>query len=480
MLWRMLLLLLCFCLLCHPVKVSATDIAADLTAQCDITADGVSASFLTDNSIYTYRSVGEIVIKSEKPLFGLYVKFDLLPNKWALTSDGVEAERGSDGFLHEFISLNGSKELKLYFENKASVADVFLYGEGDIPDTVQRWEIIDKADIMICPTHSDDDQLYFAGMIPWCVAKGYDVQVVYFTNHWNTHDRPHELLDGLWHCGLRYYPYIPDHPDLYSLSLSEAKAAFGAFGYNKEYLTEFYISLFERYKPLVVAGHDVNGEYGHGAHMLNSTVLMEAVTLSAERGAWDVPKTYIHSWKENPVVFNWDIPMEELDGKTPFEVSQEGYGFHYSQHRFESLSRWLYGTAVAPITKAVQIYSHSPCRYGLFRSTVGYDTDENGIFQNLKSHKEQAAENVPTPEIPPEEPPITKEPPKGTAVFSGENIKREYVQKTGEGLLLQKPWAKASPKEKDAEGNSLAVYVAVLAGVVAFWAALIIIKSRKK
>ena len=479
MLWRALSLFLCLCLLACPAKASATDKAFDLTAECDITADGASASSLTDNNVYTYRSVGEIVIKSQNPLFGLYVKFDRLPEKWVLTADGTVTECGDKGFLHEFVPLNGAVELTLSFENKASVADVFLYGEGDIPDTVQRWEIIDKADIMVCPTHSDDDQLYFAGMIPWCIAKGYDVQVVYFTNHWNTHDRPHELLDGLWHCGLKYYPYIPDHPDLYSLSLSEAEAAFGVFGYNKEYLTEFYIDLFERYKPLVVAGHDINGEYGHGAHMLNSTVLMDAVLLSAERGVWDVPKTYIHSWKENAVVFNWDIPMEELGGKTPFEVSQEGYAFHHSQHRFESLSRWLYGTDAMPITKAAQIYSHSPCRYGLFRSTVGYDTEENSIFQNLKSHKEQAAEKVPPPDTPPEEPPVIQEPPRAAAVFSGEDVRRKYLQKNGEEFLIQKPLVFEPAVDKDTKNNELTVYVAVLAGIIVFCIAITIIKSRK-
>ena len=331
MLKRLLALIVCLSFMQSFVTVkAANNIALDLTYHCVITADGKSASLLTDNNIYTYTKVTELEIKSSTPIYGIYILFDCAPKEWNLSAQGETLSCGKNSFLHEFVELGGERELVLSFDNE-TVADVFVYGEGVLPSTVQRWELLDKADIMICPTHSDDDQLYFAGMIPWCTAKGYDVQIVYFTNHNNTHDRPHELLNGLWHGGIKYYPYIAEHPDLYSQSLKEAEQSFNSVGLSKTDFVEFYIQLFQRYRPLVVAGHDVNGEYGHGVYMLNSTVLMEAVQLSAERGFWNVPKTYIHLWKENAVTFNWDIPMDELGGKTPFNVSQEGYGFHYSQ-----------------------------------------------------------------------------------------------------------------------------------------------------
>ncbi len=410
MLKRLFIILICFSLLQGLVNVGAAgDTAADLSKDCTVTTDGNKA-YLTDNNIYTYTKLTGIEVISDTPIYGVYVLFDRSPTEWKLVADGREQSCGKNGFLHELVELDGATELTLSFNEGTYIADIFFYGEGALPDTVQRWELLDKADIMICPTHSDDDQLYFAGMIPWACAKGYDVQIVYFTNHWNTHDRPHELLNGLWHCGLKYYPYIAEHPDLYSQSLAEAEQAFGSVGLSKEHFIEFYVELFQRYRPLVVAGHDLGGEYGHGAHMLNSLVLREAVEKSAERGLWDVKKTYIHMWKENSVSFNWDIPMEELGGKTPFEVSQEGYGYHYSQHRFEGLSRWLYGTELAPITKASQIYSYSPCSYGLYRSTVGADTVENSLFENIKSYKEQAAEQKP-PAVEPPPPPAPPTPP---------------------------------------------------------------------
>ncbi len=477
MLKRILALLLCLLALKIPIKASAVYMAKELTSGCKITADGADASFLTDNNIYTYRSVNEVRIESSSGLYGLYIKFDRTPAEWTLIANGVEIKCGKGGFLHEYIELYGESELVLSFDAKVSIADVFLYSAGMLPESVQRWETLERADIMICPTHSDDDQLYFAGMIPWCTAMGYRVQVVYLTNHLNTHDRPHELLDGLWHCGLKYYPVISEYPDLYATSSAEAEATFGSIGVTKEDFEEFYVELFNRYKPLAVAGHDINGEYGHGVHMLNSAAIMKAVELSAERGLWDVPKTYIHSWKENPVVFNWDTPMEELDGKTPFEVSQEGYGFHHSQHRFESLSRWLYGTEGAPITKAAQIGSHSPCRYGLYRSTVGMDTVENGIFQNLESFKEQPVTEEYTPH----------------AIFSAEEAKNRYKKFAESSLSIKKPVAivKAKTEELTSETSREDITLPVEkskkygwiyiigAAVVALGATAVLIKKRK-
>lgn len=397
MLKRLLALLLCAQVLSYACPHAfAADTGAvtapQLTDDCLVLLNGKADAAVTDDNIYTYRKAQSLTIQSIIPIHGLYVKFDRVPNGWRLTADGAEHGCGENGYLHEYVELNGALSLELAFPNGASIADVYVYGEGVLPASVQRWELLDKADIMICPTHSDDDQLYFAGMIPWCAASGYAVQVVYLTNHLNTHDRPHELLDGLWHNGVRYYPYISSYPDLYSESLDEALLDYKAVGADYNAFVQFYVQLLDRYKPLVVAGHDIDGEYGHGVHILNSKALMDAVELSASSGGWDVPKTYIHKWKQNPVSFNWDTPMEALGGKTPFQVSQEGYRFHRSQHRFESLSRWLYGTDASPITKASQIRAHSPCSYGLFRSTVGCDTTENGLFENLVSYKEQAAQ----------------------------------------------------------------------------------------
>ncbi len=374
------------------VTAQGEELAEDMTSRCTVTADGKTDNRITDNSVYTYINVKELNISCDTPMYGLYIKFDRECPPWTMLADGTESTEGEDGFLHQYVSLDGSKDISISFEEGTAVADLFVFGQGELPNFVQRWEFADSADIMVCPTHSDDDQLYFAGMIPWCVAKGYKVQIVYLTNHLNTHDRPHELLDGLWHCGVKYYPYVSEFPDMYSESFEQAKQVYAGLGYEYDGFVEYYKELLQKYKPLVVAGHDANGEYGHGMHMLSFHALTEAIELSAEEGLWDVPKTYIHLWAENAVVFNWDEPLEFFEGKTAFNVSQEGFGYHLSQHRFTGLTGWLYGTDAAPITQAAQIRGLSPCRFGLYRSTVGFDSTVNGLFENLEEYIEESSE----------------------------------------------------------------------------------------
>lgn len=376
--------------------VQANDsVATDITAQCTVTADGESVKALADNNIYTYKKVKEIVINSESAIHGLYIKFDKQPTEWKLNADGFDINCGKDGFLHEFVEINGAKNLTLNLGDGIAVADIFVFGAGASPEWVHHWERAEQVDIMICPTHSDDDQLYFAGLIPWCAAKGYTVQVVYFTNHFDTHDRPHELLEGLWHNGVRYYPHFSPFPDKYANSVENAIDTYENSDITREDMVEYQVEVIGRYKPLVIAGHDFNGEYGHGVHILNAKTLAEAVELAAEREIWDVPKTYIHLWEENATVFDWDTPMEELGGKTPFQISQESYQFHKSQHRFENLYRWLYGTESKPITKATDIRSYSPAKFGLYRSTVGADSGIGDVFENIIFEHSTGTEFIP-------------------------------------------------------------------------------------
>ena len=363
--------------------------AEDFEKTYTVAADGLYEPWIVDDNIYTYKKIKKAEIISSVPLFGIYIKYDRMPSSFTVTADGVVLPEESCEYLHQYMQLSGAKNVVIEYSEETSVADVFAFSEKEPPDFVQRWETLDRADIMICPTHSDDDQLYFAGMIPWCSAKGNKVQVVYFTNHWNTHDRPHELLDGLWHCSDKYYPVISEFPDLYAENPEQARLLYASCGFEEKDFIDFYLDLFGHLKPMVVVGHDINGEYGHGVHCLNSEIVRKAVCVSAEKGIWDVPKTYMHLWDKNKTVFDWDAPMDEFQGKSAFNISQEAFGFHKSQHVFQSLLNWLNGTDSMPVTKASQITRYSPCDFGLYRTTVGTDAAENGLFDNVATYTDR-------------------------------------------------------------------------------------------
>ena len=94
--------------------------------------------------------------------------------------------------------------------------------------------------------------------------RGYKVQVAYLTNHWAEPYRPHELLNGLWTVGIRAYPVIGEFIDYYSDNLEHAKGL-----YDRDRVIEHQVEMIRRFRPEVIIGHDIDGEYGHGVHMLN-------------------------------------------------------------------------------------------------------------------------------------------------------------------------------------------------------------------
>ena len=132
-------------------------------------------------------------------------------------------------------------------------------------------------------------------------------------------------------------------------------------------------------KPLVVVGHDLNGEYGHGVHSLNAHALIAAVDAAADSdyhkasyeqyGVWDTPKLYLHLYRENAITMNWDIPLERFEGATAYDMAVAGYACHISQHR------WAF---------AVPKTGPSGHRFGLVRSLVGEDVIGGDMFENIE------------------------------------------------------------------------------------------------
>ena len=236
-----------------------------------------------------------------------------------------------------------------------------------------------KADLLVLPTHADDEHLWFGGALPWYAGeKGYAVQVAYMTNHWGEPYRPHELLNGLWTVGVRNYPIISDFPDLYASkeSLESARQV-----YDEEAVTAWQVEQLRRFKPSVVLGHDVDGEYGHGAHMLNAATLLAALECSGDAasypesaetyGVWQVPKCYLHLWPENTIQMEWgEMPMAAFDGRTALELAAEGFACHVSQ------TQWF----------EVKAGGSNDCRkFGLAYTNVGPDEAKNDFFEHIPS-----------------------------------------------------------------------------------------------
>ena len=333
----------------------------------------------------------------------LYLIFNRPYGEYTVTDNttGNTATAGTQGFCHEFIDLTalfGSApgSVTLSFEQgSVYLFEIDVFTEGEVPSYVQKWNppADGKADLVLLSTHGDDEQLFFAGVLPYYAKeKGYTVQVVYFTDHADEPRRMHEMLNGLWAVGVDIYPVFGEHPDFFKRNMDDAYVAMENRGYSREALLSFVVENLRRFQPLVVVGHDINGEYGHALHKIYTDLLMDALELTADEtqhpesaekyGTWDVPKTYLHLYEENQLIMDWDQPLESFGGMTAFEVTRDlGYPCHKSQY---SDFAWY----LAYYDTAAECPKYNPCYYGLFRTTVGQDTEKKDFFENLTSHAE--------------------------------------------------------------------------------------------
>ena len=388
-------------LLCVPALCEE---AEDITQKCKITSSGskYKLSQLYDRNYRTNYVITKSTrahLLAEAPggeeIHGVYVCFGDGPVPWQLEvkHKGIwQAVYESTGaYAHEFVPLEeGASEFRIMprAENKSvslAITELFVFGPGDIPDYVQRWQPApEKADLMVLAAHPDDEVLFFGGVLPtYAGERKKSVVVVYMTC--GTMQRRSELLNGLWAMSVRTYPEIAYFYDKYTTKLDKGYDIWG-----KKKTNAYLVEMLRRYRPDVVVTHDVNGEYGHGAHRVCADAMTNCVGFAADPasfpesagyGPWQVKKLYLHLYGENAIEMDWDQPLSAFDGKTAYEMALEGYACHVSQHeagqKNPATGKFEYFT-VEPRDSENSCY-----RFGLRLSTVGPDVNGNDLFENI-------------------------------------------------------------------------------------------------
>lgn len=356
-------------------------------------SNGGDVNALTDNSHYSVVNFNDgdtitITAADNSAISGIYITWDSKAVPWTLTTDNGDISCGNNGFLHEYVSLdNSSNQVTINIPaNEMRISTIRVFSEGALPHDVQVWNPpCEKADILVVSSHADDEILFFGGVLPtYAYTYDADIQVIYMAHFWNGQKiREHEKLDGLWECGVRNYPVCGYFEDLYSETIEQAAAQ-----YNYNDMVSYLVSEIRRFTPQVIVTHDFNGEYGHGFHMLTTKAVTEAIESASNStlftdsatayGVWDTPKYYVHVYKENAIKLDLRTPIpEDYAGRTALDICIEAYKKHVSQQWC-----WYYVS---------DDYKYSCADFGLYRSLVGADTN-NDLLCNLKTYKVQAAE----------------------------------------------------------------------------------------
>ncbi len=333
---------------------------------------------LTDGDPQTWVTGALTLNGGERMIGALYLEWSHVPETWYYTADGYTYTVEADGYLHQYVKLH-APATEIVIDVESALCDIYAFEpDSRLPDWVQIWQPAhEQADLLLLPTHGDDEFVFFGGMIPYYAGeKGLKVQVAYLTNHWSQILRPHEILDALWHAGLRNYPVIGPFEDAWADSLEEAEAIFSRYD-AAVYLTE----QIRRFKPSVVIGHDLLGEYGHGQHVLQAVSLTDAIVAAADEsifpesaqkyGAWNTPKMYLHLYGNNEIIMDWNVPLNHFGGKTAMDIARESFALHESQQGFF----YVYGEGDDWDSR----------RFGLYRSTVGADVSGGDVFENITS-----------------------------------------------------------------------------------------------
>jgi len=243
-----------------------------------------------------------------------------------------------------------------------------------LPDDIHDWQPpLDKADLMVVSAHCDDELIFFGGTIPYYAGeRKLAVQVVYMAN--GDRARVDEALNGLWYAGVCNAPVILPLKDAYTETLRLA-----LLNWDEQEATRLLVEQIRRFQPEVIVTHDLNGEYGHGAHMATATLMVNAVPQAADEtafpdsaavyGAWQTQKLYLHLYPENRITMNWNKSLDAFDGMTALEAANEAYHMHVSQLEYHSD---VYGDG-----------DYSSLLYGLALTAVGQDVAKDDFFEHI-------------------------------------------------------------------------------------------------
>lgn len=406
-------------LLALSLSVAFAAEANDITEDCKfkVCSSGRKYTLMTDKKYTSYWESNKIktpwiaiTAPEGKPIAGLYVCFGNMPESWEIqtSDDGKDwftAVPGDTRFLHAYVALpQPAQHVRLAVTSEKKTAlrinDLFVLSEGDLPDWVQVWQPTEeKADILFLSTHPDDELIFFGGAIPtYAVEQQRKVVVAYFTRSNTT--RSSELLNGLWHMGVRTYPVIGTFKDSYAKSL---KAAYKSAG-GKGKVNEWIVGLYRQYKPEVVVTQDTNGEYGHKQHMMIADAAQNCIALAANEdeftastiayGTWQVKKLYLHLYPENQITFDWTVPLKSMNGATGIELAEEAYTLHKTQ-----------ASSGMSVTETGTKYDNRV--FGLAFTTVGEDVRKDDFLENIydaPGSYDAAANNVEATPAPTEVP----------------------------------------------------------------------------
>ena len=358
------------------------DVAKDITSLCLIMpSEGDLAPMLDgdERTAWIQEKAGaqiEIQLPSGAPAGGLYLSWLEVPTALDIIeydSGGRELARGNRESIYKYYFNYYQFEAEtvqvvIRLANiGAPLAELRVFGPGELPQNVMNWHPLEKADLMLVAVHPGDELRYFGGALPYyALARGKTVQPVYMSG---SGEQCRAALAILWELGICHYPAFMGLADGNPSTMADMEALWG-----KTQALSAMVTNIRKYKPDVIVSHDPQGEEGAIAHQLAAITVREAVLQapvarkfggsSSEFGTWQVKKLYLSQLETAQVTLNWNLSAQALGGRTPDEVARQLYAKYQPPAHAGS-------------------YQGDNSRFGLAMTALSADMERNDFFENV-------------------------------------------------------------------------------------------------
>lgn len=374
-----------------------TEQVGTVTSDCTITLpDELTGKEyrITDGLVESYQDfTSDQTIQVDLPdgAQGLYLEWYNLTSRYTVTqydaSGATLSEDAAQPFINAYYPFQaGTARVTITFTGKGSLSTLAVYGAGDLPQSVQRWNQPTTVDLLVIASNSLTALDEFFGVIA-TYACNYDIPTGLVVLSRNTRSAQQELLSALWYAGYDQYPYFGDFTSVNDLLYKQVKKDWG----RKDTLS-FLTDHIELLQPKVIVTHIDDDTAPDGAAQFTGEYTLRA----AEE--FDIQKIYLAS-ATGGTTLDYNTPLNGCFGETVLELAANALTLCTTRHSYQS--------ELIPASTFL-----------LSESTVGADSSANNLFENidtaaLGAYTDPTPTPQPTPEPTPEptaEPAATTEP----------------------------------------------------------------------
>ena len=384
-------------LFCVPAT-SAAGAAVSINASCTFAPSSNSATFTnaTDGDYTTkWTSTSgtsqtiDITIGAGSQIGGIYFIWSKAPASWTLytvDSGGEMAailEGGTDHYLTQYVYIPseyaacGRFTLSMATANTTvDIAELTVFSPGETPYYAPMWEPFSgRADLLTIAAHPDDEDLYLSVPAVTYADQGMRCATVHMTfGSASSSVRRYEAQESVWCLGNKWYPAMGNFQDV-KTSTKEEQMQYWPI----DDVVGYIVEQIRKYKPSVIVTHDINGEYGHGAHMLTEYATTLAFQYAGDAtkypasaqqyDTWNAGKLYVHLYTTDALnTMSLTQALPNFGGSTVLEVINDAYNRHDSQLPGREL----------PTSGAYDMR-----KFGLYATNLGADTARDTMFEHV-------------------------------------------------------------------------------------------------